>query len=82
MEVTFWVRISVLKNQGAWNQAAFAKGQRKNRCKSVSGSPQRQQHFSMCFEYLEALFPEGIVRLRIRQMKVFTLGIISFDFQT
>jgi hypothetical protein len=33
-------------------------------------------------ENLEALFPEGRALLRIRQMKVFILGIMSLDFQT
>jgi hypothetical protein len=33
-------------------------------------------------ENLEALFPDGRAFLRIRQMKVLILGIISLDFQT
>jgi hypothetical protein len=36
----------------------------------------------MCFEYLDDLFPEGRALLKILQMKVFTLGIISIVFHS
>jgi hypothetical protein len=44
--------------------------------------PQRQQHFSMCFEYLDALSPKGIALHKILQKNVFTRGIMSLFFQT
>jgi hypothetical protein len=42
----------------------------------------RQQSFSMCFEYLEALSPEGIALRKILHMNVFTRGIMALFFQT
>jgi hypothetical protein len=46
-ECTFCIITYVLRNQGLSNQAALAKGQRKNRCMSVSGTPHLQQSFSI-----------------------------------
>jgi hypothetical protein len=81
-EVTFWVKTSDLKNQGFKTQAAIANEQRNRRWKSISGRPHLQQVFSMCFEYLESVSSVGKALRMILQMKAFTLGIISLDFQT
>jgi hypothetical protein len=47
MELALNTTNSDFKNQGDTNQAAFAKGQRKNKWKSNSGKPQREQCFSI-----------------------------------
>jgi hypothetical protein len=70
----FWVIKSILRYHGDRNQTALAKVHVKNKWISFSWRPHLQQILEICFEYLDALCPVGIVLLMILQAKVLILG--------
>ena len=82
IEVLFWAKISVLRNQGKLYQAAFEKGQRKKRCISSSSLPHLEHVSIICLEYLRSLLPVGSAFRRSLQAKVWTRDAICFSFHT